>query len=39
MSIVEPHRATLDQGEILPFNGPYHPRPRWTKGGASVEWR
>jgi hypothetical protein len=35
MNIVEPHRAALDQGEILPFNGPYHPRPSWTKGGAS----
>jgi hypothetical protein len=30
-SVVEPHRAALDQGEILPFDGPYHPHPSWSK--------
>lgn len=35
--VVEPHGAALEQGEILTFQGPYHPPPRWTKGGVSRE--
>lgn len=34
--VVERHRAALDQGEILPFKGAYHPRPSWTKSAAST---